>query len=561
MDKANVHSVLSTGACTTCHDAHGSNARHMLKADGNAACYSCHRRETFEKKVVHAVVAKDGCLACHVAHASAEKELLSAPEGALCGKCHAPAAPAFQKAHAKYPVATCTGCHDPHSADANEAPQGVGPPARRRLRVRLVPRGAHVREAVRGDGRRREALRELPRGGEARRRRPGAARAREARRVPRVPRSARLRRAEARQGGRDAALRPMPRGPGARRSAVPHKAATGPDGCRTCHAPHAAKEKRLLVKKPEALCASLPREDDPGRQPEGDAHAVRGRRLRVLPRSARVQPEGHDHRPAGQAVLRVPHGRRAPVHEGRTPTGPCWRGSAPPATRPTAATSPSSSRRAGWKLCKSCHEPLFRDAGRDEPQAVHRRRVPELPRSARLRRARPAREGPEGALPQVPPEAGAGARVEERARGLRGRGSARKCHNPHKAGLKNLLVAKAPDLCLSCHKALQRAAREREEARAGRRLPHLPPAARREPTRSSSSQTVSSVCDQCHSAKDKTFAVRAPRHRREQDRLRELPRSALVEGPEAVQEGGTPTVRRAAVRGAATSSPPPRGKR
>jgi predicted CXXCH cytochrome family protein len=46
-----------------------------------------------------------------------------------------------------------------------------------------------------------------------------------------------------------------------------------------------------------------------------------------------------------------------------------------------------------------------------------------------------------------------------------GTGDCAKCHSPHKAALPKLLLAKSPDLCFSCHKALkERVAAEKTHA-------------------------------------------------------------------------------------------------
>jgi predicted CXXCH cytochrome family protein len=81
-----------------------------------------------------------------------------------------------------------------------------------------------------------------------------------------------------------------------------------------------------------------------------------------------------------------------------------------------------------------------------------------------------------------------------------------KCHSPHKAKLDKLLLAKSPDLCLTCHKDLktkmekekahQPAARDCERCH----RPHLSA----EP--SLMNQAIQPLCGECHDFKRPTFA-------------------------------------------------------
>jgi predicted CXXCH cytochrome family protein len=59
--------VLKSGKCTACHNPHASQASHLLKAEGDEACYQCHNKEDYQKKVVHKASPTKGCMACHYA--------------------------------------------------------------------------------------------------------------------------------------------------------------------------------------------------------------------------------------------------------------------------------------------------------------------------------------------------------------------------------------------------------------------------------------------------------------------------------------------------------------
>jgi predicted CXXCH cytochrome family protein len=84
-------------------------------------------------------------------------------------------------------------------------------------------------------------------------------------------------------------------------------------------------------------------------------------------------------------------------------------------------------------------------------------------------------------------------------------GECTQCHNPHKAKLENLLLAKSPDLCQTCHKDLKMRVEE-EKAH--------PPAVRdcqrcHKPHSSVQAalmnQPIQALCGECHDSKKATF--------------------------------------------------------
>jgi predicted CXXCH cytochrome family protein len=88
--------------------------------------------------------------------------------------------------------------------------------------------------------------------------------------------------------------------------------------------------------------------------------------------------------------------------------------------------------------------------------------------------------------------------------GAFGKGDCSKCHDPHKAKLKKLLLAGSPDLCTSCHKELKaRMATDKVHSPAedclGCHAPHASP----EP--SLTLQPVTSLCAECHETKEPAF--------------------------------------------------------
>ncbi len=117
------HEMVVSGDCGTCHDPHAAEYENNLVGDGNELCATCHTElveAAASATFVHSPV-RQGCVTCHDPHASAESEfLLSSDVPALCVTCHDPNRGSFAKQHSGYPVAEskCTSCHDPHGSNA-----------------------------------------------------------------------------------------------------------------------------------------------------------------------------------------------------------------------------------------------------------------------------------------------------------------------------------------------------------------------------------------------------------------------------------------------------------
>ena len=75
--------------CTSCHNPHGSNNVHLLKAGTsvNEACVSCHAEKRGPFLWDHAPV-REGCTTCHDAHGSNNERMLVAKLPMLCQRCH-----------------------------------------------------------------------------------------------------------------------------------------------------------------------------------------------------------------------------------------------------------------------------------------------------------------------------------------------------------------------------------------------------------------------------------------------------------------------------------------
>jgi predicted CXXCH cytochrome family protein len=117
-----VHEVFAEGKCAECHDPHGSDNKNILVAAGSALCFGCHEelgKRIGENEFGHEPVEED-CLECHSPHASEDNpKLLVASQPALCIECHEVDKAKFKTVHHNYPVETgrCSACHDPHGSD------------------------------------------------------------------------------------------------------------------------------------------------------------------------------------------------------------------------------------------------------------------------------------------------------------------------------------------------------------------------------------------------------------------------------------------------------------
>jgi predicted CXXCH cytochrome family protein len=115
------HKVVADGDCVKCHDPHASANRAILVVAGNDLCVGCHKElgaAIAKARFQHAPVGK-GCVSCHDPHGSAQSgNLLKSAVPALCVGCHKPDGQAFVARHMGYPVgkASCTTCHDPHGS-------------------------------------------------------------------------------------------------------------------------------------------------------------------------------------------------------------------------------------------------------------------------------------------------------------------------------------------------------------------------------------------------------------------------------------------------------------
>jgi predicted CXXCH cytochrome family protein len=119
-----LHGPVAVGECTACHGAHQSDFPHLLQAEANDVCFSCHsdkKDDLAGKKVVHKPV-KENCIGCHSPHSANYSPMLKNDgNSALCLDCHK--AMQAQIAKAKVPHKAlnmkrgCLECHDTHASN------------------------------------------------------------------------------------------------------------------------------------------------------------------------------------------------------------------------------------------------------------------------------------------------------------------------------------------------------------------------------------------------------------------------------------------------------------
>lgn len=105
--------------CSDCHDPHGTNLPHQLRATGfqQSTCVGCHSDKIGPFLYEHPPVKVEGCVSCHTPHGSANPHLLTRSNvNQMCLECHTMTAtsiaaniPTFHNQATKYQ--SCTLCH------------------------------------------------------------------------------------------------------------------------------------------------------------------------------------------------------------------------------------------------------------------------------------------------------------------------------------------------------------------------------------------------------------------------------------------------------------------
>jgi DmsE family decaheme c-type cytochrome len=112
-DMPRSHPLERTGdACTTCHDPHAGRSLRASPAKAVAACEQCHFEKVGPFVYDHGTLLVDGCASCHVAHGSTNRHLLRHESQVnLCYECHnANVTPGWHSAP-RFANEKCTACH------------------------------------------------------------------------------------------------------------------------------------------------------------------------------------------------------------------------------------------------------------------------------------------------------------------------------------------------------------------------------------------------------------------------------------------------------------------
>ena len=117
------HEPFADGQCTLCHHPHQSDEQKLLRtAGGNDHCYACH--ESMRLRIANAPFvhepAQDNCVTCHDPHTSDHPAELHDATHEHCLSCHTDMAQTVDRAavshDALFTGRSCANCHDPHAA-------------------------------------------------------------------------------------------------------------------------------------------------------------------------------------------------------------------------------------------------------------------------------------------------------------------------------------------------------------------------------------------------------------------------------------------------------------
>jgi predicted CXXCH cytochrome family protein len=117
---SHVHFPFEDGKCISCHDAHASNMKGLVREDINSLCLSCHDKikRSLREGYVHFALKKGVCTECHYPHSGENPYLLVRAQKDLCWDCHEPLKGQLNQSfvHAPFTEGACSSCHDPHAS-------------------------------------------------------------------------------------------------------------------------------------------------------------------------------------------------------------------------------------------------------------------------------------------------------------------------------------------------------------------------------------------------------------------------------------------------------------
>lgn len=115
------HGPAAAGACTTCHNPHGSSQEAFLHTPLQQLCLGCHEDFATDMKkaaFIHSAIGDRDCSACHQPHSSGFPYLLKGETSASCFECHTNIEEKYKSSlhkHAPlYSEHQCANCHSSH---------------------------------------------------------------------------------------------------------------------------------------------------------------------------------------------------------------------------------------------------------------------------------------------------------------------------------------------------------------------------------------------------------------------------------------------------------------
>lgn len=118
------HGPAAAGACTACHNPHGSSQEAFLHAPLQELCLGCHgdfAADMNKAVFIHSAIDDLDCSACHQPHSSGFAYLLKEETSASCFECHDDIEDKYKRSLHKhdplYSGNQCANCHFAHYSD------------------------------------------------------------------------------------------------------------------------------------------------------------------------------------------------------------------------------------------------------------------------------------------------------------------------------------------------------------------------------------------------------------------------------------------------------------